>query len=50
MLTALSAEADEVRGLEAGADDYVTKPFSIKQLVARMQTVLGRYRTLPRTA
>ena len=44
MLTARSAEADELHGLEVGADDYVTKHFSVKQLTARMQTVLGRYR------
>ena len=46
MLTALSNEAEAVRGFEVGADDYVTKPFNIKLLVARMQTVLGRYRDL----
>ncbi len=39
MLTALSAEGDELRGLEVGADDYVTKPFSVKQLIALLQTV-----------
>ena len=43
MLTALSAEADEVRGLEVGADDYVTKPFNTRELTARMRTVLSRY-------
>lgn len=42
MLTAKGTEADIVRGLEAGADDYVTKPFSPKVLVARIQTVLRR--------
>ncbi len=44
MVTALGAEMEEVRGLEVGADDYVTKPFSLQQLTVRMQTVLGRYR------
>lgn len=42
MLTAKGAEADIVRGLETGADDYVTKPFSPKVLVARIQAVLRR--------
>src|SRR5918912_1485407 len=44
MLTARGEEADVVRGLQLGADDYVTKPFSAKQLVARMQAVLRRAR------
>jgi DNA-binding response OmpR family regulator len=42
MLTARDEEADVLRGLQAGADDYVTKPFSAKVLIARMKTVLGR--------
>lgn len=42
MLTACGEEEDIVRGLELGADDYVTKPFSIKILLARIQTVLRR--------
>lgn len=42
MLTARAEEADRVRGLEEGADDYVTKPFSPKELVARIQAVLRR--------
>src|SRR5207249_6677565 len=42
MLTARGEEADVVRGLQLGADDYVTKPFSAKQLAARMQAVLRR--------
>lgn len=42
MLTARGEEADIVSGLELGADDYVTKPFSIKVLLARIQTVLRR--------
>lgn len=42
MLTALSEEADRVAGLELGADDYVTKPFSLRELVARVRAVLRR--------
>lgn len=42
MLTARGEEEDIVRGLELGADDYITKPFSIKVLLARVQTVLRR--------
>jgi two-component system catabolic regulation response regulator CreB len=41
-LTARSAEADRVLGLELGADDYVTKPFSPRELVARVRAVLRR--------
>ena len=44
MLTAKSTEADKLRGLEAGADDYVTKPFSPRELVARVGVVLRRAR------
>jgi len=43
VLTARDAEQDRVRGLELGADDYVTKPFSPKELVARIDAVLRRY-------
>jgi DNA-binding response OmpR family regulator len=42
MLTAKSAEEDRIRGLELGADDYVTKPFSPRELVLRIQAVLRR--------
>jgi DNA-binding response OmpR family regulator len=42
MLTAKSAEEDRVRGLELGADDYVTKPFSPRELVLRVQAILRR--------
>ena len=42
MLTARGAEADQVRGLELGADDYVTKPFSLRELLARIRAVLRR--------
>ncbi|MCX7868605.1 MAG: response regulator transcription factor [Terrimicrobiaceae bacterium] len=42
MLTAKSETAEKVRGLELGADDYITKPFSPKELVLRLQAVLRR--------
>ena len=42
MLTARGDESDKVVGLELGADDYVTKPFSVKELVARIHAVLRR--------
>ncbi|MBI4986212.1 MAG: phosphate regulon transcriptional regulator PhoB [Rhodocyclales bacterium] len=44
MLTARGEEADKVQGLTTGADDYVTKPFSPKELLARIQAVLRRQR------
>ena len=44
MLTARTVEEDRLRGLEAGADDYVTKPFSPRELVARVGAVLRRAR------
>ncbi|QHQ35646.1 phosphate regulon transcriptional regulator PhoB [Algicella marina] len=44
MLTARGEEEDRIRGLEQGADDYVTKPFSMSELVARMRAVLRRTR------
>jgi two-component system, OmpR family, phosphate regulon response regulator PhoB len=44
MLTARAEEADRVRGLETGADDYLTKPFSPRELVARINAVLRRMR------
>lgn len=43
MLTARTEEADKVLGLEMGADDYITKPFSPRELVARVKSVLRRY-------
>lgn len=42
MLTARGEEEDKVRGLEAGADDYITKPFSPKELMARLKAVMRR--------
>ena len=42
MLTARGSEDDKVAGLEAGADDYVTKPFSMRELTARIRAVLRR--------
>ena len=50
MLTARSAETDKVLGLELGADDYVTKPFSITELLARVRAVLRRTGARPATA
>lgn len=49
MLTARGQEVDKVVGLELGADDYVTKPFSIRELLARVKAVLRRAGTLPKT-
>ena len=43
MLTARGQEVDKVRGLELGADDYITKPFGLKELVARIRAALRRY-------
>ncbi|WP_316015833.1 phosphate regulon transcriptional regulator PhoB [Roseobacter sp. HKCCA0434] len=44
MLTARGEEEDRIRGLQTGADDYLTKPFSMSELVARMRAVLRRTR------
>ncbi len=43
MLTAKDSEIDKVVGLEIGADDYITKPFSTRELMARMKAVMRRY-------
>ena len=47
MLTAKGDEVDKVIGLELGADDYVTKPFSVRELIARIRTVLRRANAYP---
>ena len=44
MLTAKASESDRIRGLELGADDYMTKPFSPRELVLRAQAILRRGR------
>jgi two-component system response regulator VicR len=49
MLTAREEEVDRVVGLELGADDYVTKPFSVRELVARVKAVLRRTASAPLT-
>ncbi len=48
MLTARGEETDRIVGLEMGADDYLAKPFSPRELLARIKSVLRRYRSLPR--
>ncbi|MFI5916092.1 response regulator transcription factor [Dactylosporangium sp. NPDC051541] len=50
MLTALGEESDRVLGLELGADDYITKPFSPRELVLRVQSVLRRIAPAPALA
>lgn len=45
MMTAQSTEPEIVRGLELGADDYITKPFRPQEFVARVKAVLSRYKT-----
>ncbi|GAC1591724.1 MAG: response regulator transcription factor [Polyangiales bacterium] len=47
MLTARSQEMDKIRGLDAGADDYVTKPFSVNELVARIRAIFRRAARTP---
>jgi two-component system, OmpR family, phosphate regulon response regulator PhoB len=47
MLTARGEEGDKLRGLDSGADDYVTKPFSPSELIARIRAVLRRARPVP---
>lgn len=46
MLTAKSEESDKIRGLKNGADDYMTKPFSIRELLARVESLIRRYTSL----
>jgi DNA-binding response OmpR family regulator len=48
MLTARGQEVDKVVGLELGADDYVTKPFSIRELLARVKAILRRTAVMPK--
>lgn len=50
MLTAKSDEEDKVAGLRMGADDYLTKPFSINELMARVNSLIRRYTTLNSTS
>ena len=50
MLTARTTEVDRVSGLDLGADDYVTKPFSLRELAARVRAVLRRPQTAPAEA
>jgi DNA-binding response OmpR family regulator len=50
MLTAKDGEIDKVVGLELGADDYVTKPFSLRELMARIRTQLRRLDSAPTTS
>ena len=49
LLTAKSGEVDKVRGLDCGADDYITKPFSVLELSARIRAALRRVGTIPET-
>lgn len=49
ILTALGATQDKVRGLDAGANDYVTKPFDVMELTARLRAQTRSYTTAPRT-
>jgi len=50
MLSAKGEVFDKVLGLELGADDYMEKPFDTKELIARVKSVLRRYKTVPETA
>ena len=43
MLTAKASESDRVAGLDLGADDYITKPFSVRELLARVRAVMRRW-------
>lgn len=49
MLTAKSGETDKIIGLEIGADDYITKPFSVRELLARIKVILRRYNATKNT-
>ena len=48
IVTSRAEEADRVMGLELGADDYITKPFSTRELLARIRAVMRRYQTSER--
>jgi DNA-binding response OmpR family regulator len=50
MVTARTSESDRVSGLDLGADDYVTKPFSLRELAARVRAVLRRRQTIESSA
>lgn len=50
MLTARSQESDKIRGLDSGADDYVTKPFSVNELIARIRALFRRTSRAPGAA
>ena len=50
MLTARDAESDKVVGLESGADDYLTKPFGVRELMARVGAITRRHRRTERAA
>jgi DNA-binding response OmpR family regulator len=47
MLTARDTEADKVLGLESGADDYLTKPFGVRELIARVGAIMRRHKHVP---
>lgn len=49
MITAKAEESDKVAGLEYGADDYITKPFGIREMIARVQAILRRYENTHKT-
>ncbi len=50
MLTAMGEETDRIVGLEVGADDYVTKPFNPRELLARIKSVLRRAQSMPKSS
>ena len=47
LLTAMAEDTDRIVGLEVGADDYVTKPFNPRELLARIKAVIRRTQSLP---